>query len=109
MRHDKQVSKFMKGNFNNIINGDKAVLVDFHAVWCQPCKVQAPIIKEVAAALSDKLRVIKIDVDANRIVSTRYHISAVPTLALFKKGEIVWRESGLLSKNQLITALSKFL
>jgi len=99
----------MKGNFNSIINGELPVLVDFHAEWCQPCKVQAPIIQEVAAALKNKLRVIKIDVDANRLVSTRYHISAVPTLALFKKGEIVWRESGLLSKNQLIANLSKFL
>ncbi|MBZ0241720.1 MAG: thioredoxin [Bacteroidales bacterium] len=99
----------MKGNFNSIINGELPVLVDFHAEWCQPCKVQAPIIQQVAAELKGKLRVIKIDVDANKLVSTRYHISAVPTLALFKKGEIVWRESGLLSKNQLISKLSKFL
>ncbi|MDD3638268.1 MAG: thioredoxin [Bacteroidales bacterium] len=98
----------MKGNFNSLINGDLPVLVDFHAEWCQPCKVQAPIIKEVAAGLKDRIRVIKIDVDANRLVSTRYHISAVPTLALFKKGELVWRESGLLSKAQLISAIERF-
>jgi thioredoxin 1 len=98
----------MKGNFNSIINGDLPVLVDFHAQWCQPCKVQAPILKEVAAALKGKIRVIKIDVDANRLVSTRYHISAVPTLALFKKGEIVWRESGLFSKAQLVNVLERY-
>ena len=98
----------MKGNFNSLINGDLPVLVDFRAEWCQPCKVQAPIIKEVAAGLKDRIRVIKIDVDANRLVSTRYHISAVPTLALFKKGELVWRESGLLSKAQLISAIERF-
>jgi thioredoxin 1 len=71
--------------------------------------VQAPIIKEVAIALKDRIRVIKIDVDANRLISTRYHISAVPTLGLFKKGELVWRESGLLSKAQLISAIERFL
>jgi thioredoxin 1 len=99
----------MKGNFNSVINGSLPVLVDFHAEWCQPCKVQAPIIKEVAIALKDRVRVIKIDVDANRLVSTRYHISAVPTLALFKQGEMVWRESGLLSKAQLISTIERYL
>ena len=99
----------MKGNFNSVINGPLPVLVDFHAEWCQPCNVQAQIIKEIAIALKDRVRVIKIDVDANRLVSTRYHISAVPTLALFKQGEMVWRESGLLSKAQLISTIERYL
>ncbi len=95
----------MKGNFDSIINTEQPVLVDFFADWCQPCQVQAPIIQEVARELKDKVRVIKIDVDKNPTIAKKYEIQGVPTLALFKKGQVVWRQSGLQNKKQLISII----
>ncbi len=99
----------MKGNFNNIINGDLPVLVDFSAEWCGPCKAQTPIIKEVAKALKGKVRVIKIDVDKNPAISQRFQIRGVPTLGLFKNGNLVWKQSGLQSKPQLLNIVNQYL
>ncbi|HHB80111.1 MAG TPA: thioredoxin [Saprospiraceae bacterium] len=99
----------MKGNFNHIINGDLPVLVDFSAEWCGPCKAQTPIIKEVAKALKGKIRVIKIDVDKNPAISQRFQIRGVPTLGLFKKGELLWKQSGLQSKPQLINIVNQYI
>jgi len=95
----------MKGNFQKIINSDKPVLVDFHADWCGPCKMQAPILKEAASELNGQARIIKIDVDKNRKVSEQYQIQSIPTLILFKNGQPVWRQSGLLSKQQLLDVI----
>jgi thioredoxin 1 len=95
----------MKGNFGNIINGDKPVLVDFHADWCGPCKMQAPILKEVSAEISDKARIIKIDVDKNQAIAQQYQVMGVPTLILFKKGQAVWRQSGVANKQQLLQVI----
>jgi thioredoxin 1 len=92
----------MKGDFNKLINGDKPVLIDFYADWCGPCKALAPIIKEVAKEISDIVRVIKIDVDHNQSIAQRFNVRGVPTLALFKNGEIIWRESGVKSKQELL-------
>lgn len=91
----------MKGNFNSIINSDTPVLVDFFAEWCQPCKVQSPILHEIAREQQGKLRVIKIDVDKNQEIAARFQIRSVPTLVLFKNGTIVWKNSGVMSKQQL--------
>jgi thioredoxin 1 len=85
----------MKGNFDALINSENLTLVDFHAVWCQPCKVQSPILQEVARELGNKVRIIKIDVDKNPAVAARFQIQGVPTLALFKSGKLVWRQSGV--------------
>ena len=95
----------MKGNFNSIIQSELPVLVDFHAEWCGPCKVQSPVLVELARELSGKIRVIKIDVDKNQEIAGRFQIRSVPTLALFKSGQMIWRQSGLMNKNQLLAFL----
>jgi len=95
----------MKGKFDSIINDSRPVIVDFHALWCSPCKMQSPILKEVAAELGERIRVIKIDVDNNNQIASRYSVQSVPTIIVFKNGKQVWRQSGVVSKNQLKSVL----
>jgi len=97
----------MKGNFNKLINGDIPVLIDFHAEWCGPCKAQSPIIKEVAKEMDGKVRIVKIDVDKNQAIAQRFQVRGVPTLALFKGGEVVWKQSGMQGKQQIINMLNQ--
>ncbi|WP_372948513.1 thioredoxin [Mariniphaga sp.] len=99
----------MKGNFNSIIQSQVPVLVDFHAEWCGPCKMQSPILVELVGELEGKIKVIKIDVDKNQEIANRFQIRGVPTLALFKNGQVVWRQSGLVQKNQLKSILQSYL
>jgi thioredoxin 1 len=98
----------MKGKFHELINGEKPVLVDFHAEWCGPCKMQSPILREVSAEVDRKIRIVKIDVDKNPIVATQYQVSGVPTLILFKNGKPVWRQSGVAMKQQLINVIDQY-
>ncbi len=95
-------------SFTEIVNGDKPVLIDFHADWCGPCKVLSPIIQEVAKELDGKVRVIKIDVDKNPALADKFQIRGVPTLMLFKDGKSVWRQSGVLQKGEIIKQLASF-
>jgi thioredoxin 1 len=95
----------MKGKFDSLIDDNRPVIVDFHALWCSPCKIQAPILKEVATELGDRIKVIKIDVDQNNEIAGKYNIQSVPTLIIFKNGKQVWRQSGVVSKNQLYNVL----
>jgi len=97
----------MKGNFEAIINDSRPVIVDFHALWCGPCKVQSPILKELAAELGDRVKVIKIDVDQNNALASQYQIQSVPTLIVFKNGKQVWRQSGIITKNTLLNVLNQ--
>jgi thioredoxin 1 len=96
----------MKGNFDTIINDKAPVLVDFHAVWCGPCKMQSPILKDLASEMGEKIKVIKIDVDQNQEVAMRYNIQSVPTLAIFKEGKILYKQAGVHTRNQLMNILS---
>jgi thioredoxin 1 len=99
----------MRGNFNSIIQSQIPVLVDFHAVWCAPCKTQSPILVEISRELNGRLKVIKIDVDKNPEIADRYQIRGVPTLALFRNGQGLWRQSGLIDKLSLLNILQQFL
>ena len=91
-------------NFGSIINGEKPVLVDFFAEWCGPCKSMSPELKKFAQSNLERVRVLKIDIDKNRNIAEQYKIQGVPTLILFKKGEIIWRQSGAMSAHQLESA-----
>ncbi|MDD3079789.1 MAG: thioredoxin [Paludibacter sp.] len=80
--------------FQQIINGEKPVLIDFYATWCGPCKAMSPIVESIAKELQGKIRVLKIDVDKNQTVAAQYGIQAVPTFMMFKNGQVVWRKPG---------------
>ena len=93
--------------FNDLINSDIPVLVDFYATWCGPCKQLSPIIEEVSIALKGKAKVLKIDIDKNPQAASAYGIRGVPTMILFKNGKQVWRQSGVLPKESIVQAVQK--
>ena len=93
--------------FNEMINGEQLTLVDFFATWCGPCKMMHPILEQLKEKMGDDIRILKVDVDKNEALSMQYRIQSVPTLMLFKKGEMVWRQSGAMSLNDLIQKISQ--
>lgn len=97
----------VKETFSDIINGDKPVLVDFHAEWCRPCKMMKPVLEELRQMMGDSIRILKIDVDKNRPIATSLNISGVPTLMLFKNGQTLWRQSGVHSAKQLQSIINQ--
>ncbi len=96
-------------NFSEIINSPTPVLVDFYADWCGPCKMMAPILKEVADDMNGKMKVLKVDVDRNKKAAAKYGIRSIPTMILFQKGKILWRHTGAMQKAQLINTTSRFI
>ena len=99
----------MNAKFNELVGGDDPVLVDFFAEWCGPCKSMAPILVELNRLMEGRLRIIKIDVDRNPSVAQTYRIQGVPTLALFRNGEVLWRQSGVVPAAALQRTLEPFL
>jgi thioredoxin 1 len=93
--------------FQQIIQSDTPVLVDFYADWCGPCKTMDPIIQQVATQVKGRARVIKINVDKNEAASRAYQIMSIPTYILFKKGNILWRHSGTIDKNSLSSVIQQ--
>ena len=93
--------------FYDIINSDQLTLVDFFATWCGPCKMMHPVLTQLKDELGDSIRIIKIDVDQNERLSMNYRIQSVPTLMLFRKGEVLWRQSGALPLGELKAIISQ--
>jgi thioredoxin 1 len=94
--------------FNDLINGETPVLVDFHATWCGPCKQLSPIIEEIAVDLKGKIKVIKIDIDKNQKAAEVYQIKGVPTMILFQKGKQLWKQSGVMPKQNIIGMINQY-
>lgn len=95
-------------SFQEVINSNKPVLVDFSAEWCGPCKMMAPILKEAKDKLGDTVTIIKVDVDRNREAAEHFQIQGVPTLILFKNGQVKWRQSGVVPANTLLQVIHQF-
>jgi thioredoxin 1 len=99
----------MTGTFSEIIKSNTPTLVDFSAEWCGPCKMMKPILEKLKSVLGDQVKIIKIDVDKNPLVANNYQVQGVPTLILFKNGEIKWRQSGVVSTKDLAQVIQQHL
>jgi thioredoxin 1 len=95
--------------FSDLINSEQPVLVDFYAEWCGPCKTMAPVLKNIAARLGEKVRIIKVDIDKNPAAAAKYNVRSVPTFMIFKKGSVKWQQSGALPEGMLVDVLQSFI
>ena len=103
------LQKIVMETFKDVISSDQLVLVDFFATWCQPCKMMHPILEQVKEVLGDRIRIIKVDVDKYGVTASQYGIQSVPTLMLFRRGEVLWRTSGVMQKSELLATIDPFL
>ena len=94
--------------FNEIIHGDKPVLVDFFAEWCQPCQLVKPILEELRDRMGDEIRIIKVDIDQSPAAASLYNVTSVPTLMLFQKGNVLWRQPGIVPAISLQKIITQF-
>lgn len=94
-------------SFQDLIKGEKPILVDFYADWCAPCKAMNPILKSVKSKMGDQIKILKINVDKNQAVANKFNVRGIPTFILFQSNEIKWRKSGLLDENMLLEELKK--
>jgi len=92
-------------SFNDIINKDEPVLIDFFATWCGPCKALAPILEQVKDAVGDKATILKVDVDKNQPLAAKLNVRGVPTLVLYKNGKQLWRQSGVVPKQEILAQI----
>ena len=92
--------------FQELINGETPILVDFFATWCGPCKTMEPILQDTARQLGEKMKIVKVDIDKNANAASKFQVRGVPTLILFQKGKILWRQSGVVPVHQLIQILN---
>jgi len=97
----------MSTEFNTLIQAEKPVLVDFFATWCGPCQVLGPVLKQVKDQLGDQIKIVKIDVDKNQELASRWQVRGVPTMVLFQNGKQLWRQSGVLSKEQILQVFAE--
>jgi thioredoxin 1 len=95
-------------SFNEIINGDTPVLVDFFAEWCGPCKMMTPILEQLKSDMGNKVKILKVDVDKNQSIASKLNVRGVPTLILYKQGKNVWRKSGVLQVDELKQIINQF-
>ncbi len=95
--------------FQDIIQGDTPVLVDFTAEWCQPCQLMKPILKELHEKMGNEIRIIKVDIDQSPSASSFYNVTSVPTLMLFQKGNILWRQPGVIPAVSLQKIITQFI
>jgi thioredoxin 1 len=107
IRNFRTKEKIME-SFKNLINSETPVLVDFFATWCGPCQMLAPILKEVKEDMGEKIKIIKIDVDKNQplMSNPQFQVKGVPTMMLFKNGKMLWRQSGVMPKEEIIRAIN---
>lgn len=101
-------TRTMSQKFQEIINSERPVLIDFFATWCQPCKVQSSVLNTVKENIGEGARIIKVDVDQYPVLAAQYGVRGVPTLAVFKNGELLWKESGVHDVNTLTELLKQY-
>ena len=98
----------MSQKFQELIQSERPVLIDFFATWCQPCKVQSSVLNSVKEQVGEKARIVKIDIDQFPSIANQYNVRGVPTLAVFKNGEMLWKESGVHDVNSLVGVLEQY-